>query len=405
MTIYQFGPSNKFYSGLNQNSAIQVLPGKIDGKIKNITVTLNAFDSLKPNGSDFLLTQELPQPDKNGKKFKSIILMSDALGDTPLGTGSDININFASYATTPITEESLADNPDSFNNIFFQPADYTGQKESIKEKPSDFNEKFKEEVTYTLTDLNEFKNGDPLGTWSIYAKINDTTNYGAEIVGGWSLKIETDTPKPLVSVANARLTEGENDNKMNFTVSLKKAYDQKLVISYTTVRRKIQGVRDTATFRDEERDFKKAPSTITFEPGETTKQITVEIIDDNLKESNETFTLELSDNNTTPNLFEFGRKRARGSIIDNDRNSSKSQSEELIGKVDTLTGDKNATQWEDRPTTGNLQTPTLPSRVSPEDFSYGKEFERLGVNYTVNRADLAEIASNIGWVPENTILI
>jgi hypothetical protein len=89
---------------------------------------------------------------------------------------------------------------------------------------------------------------------------------------------------PFLSVSGSTRTEGSTTGTQDFTVTLSRAFDQPVTVSYATA-------DGTATAGS---DYQAAAGTLTFNPGETTKTIPVTIFGDGLVETDETFTLTLS---------------------------------------------------------------------------------------------------------------
>lgn len=98
--------------------------------------------------------------------------------------------------------------------------------------------------------------------------------------------INDDDATPSISIDDVSLTEGNSNNKeFDFTVSLSNPSAQPVTVQYSTA-------NSTATSGS---DYTAASNqTVTFAPGETTKTITVMVAGDTTVESNETFTVGLS---------------------------------------------------------------------------------------------------------------
>ena len=105
--------------------------------------------------------------------------------------------------------------------------------------------------------------------------IGDNEGYEAEL--GFSIA-------PELSVADAGGTEG-TDTAIAFTVTLAPAAAEQVTVDYATA-------DGTATAPA---DYTSTSSTLTFEPGQTSKTIEVPIVNDLEEDSGETFTLTLSD--------------------------------------------------------------------------------------------------------------
>ena len=107
----------------------------------------------------------------------------------------------------------------------------------------------------------------------------------------------------LISVGSATGTEGA-DSTASLTVSLSRAPTKVLTVEYTTE-------DDTALAGS---DYTAVSGTLTFQPGEQSKTITVNLVNDDVAEQDETFTLTLSD--SVGGQIETGT--ATGTITDDD---------------------------------------------------------------------------------------
>jgi hypothetical protein len=103
------------------------------------------------------------------------------------------------------------------------------------------------------------------------------------ITDGYALGTILDD-EPRISISDVTKAEGKSGKtKFIFTVMLSVAYDQTVTMSYRTV--------DGAAKAGE--DYTAKTGTLTFNPGETTKTITIDVKGDTKKEADETFSLEL----------------------------------------------------------------------------------------------------------------
>src|SRR5207244_5009620 len=93
-------------------------------------------------------------------------------------------------------------------------------------------------------------------------------------------------PLPSLSINNPTIVEGNNGNvQVTFTVTLSAVSGRAVTVDYATA-------DGTATAPA---DYTAIPTTtLTFNPGETTKSFTIQINPDHLDELNDTFTVNLS---------------------------------------------------------------------------------------------------------------
>lgn len=91
--------------------------------------------------------------------------------------------------------------------------------------------------------------------------------------------------EPCINISDVTKAEGRKGHTtlFTFTVTLSVAYDQAVTMSYRTV--------DGTAMTGE--DYVARTGTLTFNPGQTSKSITIDVKGDSKKEANETFTLEL----------------------------------------------------------------------------------------------------------------
>ena len=117
--------------------------------------------------------------------------------------------------------------------------------------------------------------------------------------------IEDDDDSPSLSIADARLTEGDSGSvNMEFTVMLDAASRQQVTVDYETA-------NGTATAGV---DYQAKSGTLTFAPGDTRKTITVLVQGDTVEEGNETFTVTLRN----PSHATLADATATGTIEDDD---------------------------------------------------------------------------------------
>lgn len=158
------------------------------------------------------------------------------------------------------------------------------------------------EVAY----FDVFPAGDPtefVGTWSNYAFFDSDTVVVSAIFDQESGLFVLDPNLTKVSINDAAVTEGDGGTTaMTFEVVLKEATDDPVTVSYETA--------DGTAVAGE--DYEAASGTVTIEPGDTTAEITVQVLGDTVVEDTETFTVTLSD----PEKGLLGDSEATGTIRD-----------------------------------------------------------------------------------------
>jgi hypothetical protein len=114
--------------------------------------------------------------------------------------------------------------------------------------------------------------------------------------------------EPRISIADVAKYEDKKGNTtlFTFTVTLSAAYDQAVTMSFKT---------EDGTAKTSDKDYVAKTGTLTFNPGETTKTITIEVKGDSKKEANETFYLDLF--GLSSNAL-FTKNRGLGTILNDD---------------------------------------------------------------------------------------
>ncbi|MCA1618171.1 MAG: DUF4214 domain-containing protein [Acidobacteria bacterium] len=154
--------------------------------------------------------------------------------------------------------------------------DYTAASGTLNFVPGDTSETF----TVTVRGETTFENNETFFvnlTSPSGATINDAQGVGT---------ITNDDTAPTISINDpAPVTEGTaNPVSITFTISLSAASGLPVTINYATA-------NNTATAGT---DYTAAGGTLTFSPGETTKNVAVSALGDALDEENETFFVNLS---------------------------------------------------------------------------------------------------------------
>ena len=105
------------------------------------------------------------------------------------------------------------------------------------------------------------------------------------------LTIVDDDPPPAVSISDFQALEGNSGTKsFTFTVTLANPSSQTVTVSFATA----NGTANGGSLTAPNRDYVTASGSVVFDPGETTKTITVLVRGDNKREASETFFVNLS---------------------------------------------------------------------------------------------------------------
>ena len=130
-----------------------------------------------------------------------------------------------------------------------------------------------------------------------------TPNLGIVTRSQSTLTILDDDPPPTLTINDVSDIERKFGNVLFFEITLSAASGKTVTVEYATL-----------TNSAIEIDFVPAKGTLTFFPGQTTKNVAVPIFSDELSESDETFTINLSN----PNNAIITDGQGIGTIIDDD---------------------------------------------------------------------------------------
>lgn len=157
-------------------------------------------------------------------------------------------------------------------------------------------------------------NGAGLAQLTISSLSSGTHSISAEYLGNDSFTGSTGTlqngqvvkPQPTLSINDGSVTEGNTGTaNLTFTVTLSAASNLTVNVNYATA-------NGTATVADS--DYQSASSSLTFNPGDLTKQITVAVNGDQKFEADETLFITLS----SPVNAAFSDSQGQGTIVNDD---------------------------------------------------------------------------------------
>jgi len=136
--------------------------------------------------------------------------------------------------------------------------------------------------------------------------LNITASPGIVTHGPRTITIVDDDPPPTVAIADVSTTEGTSSSSaklVGFPVTLSAPSGQTVTVAYATA-------PNTAS----ETDFVPSNGTVTFAPGETTKNVIIAYVMDRLAEDDESFFINLS----SPSNATIADAQAIAAIVDDD---------------------------------------------------------------------------------------
>lgn len=202
-----------------------------------------------------------------------------SIGDVTIAEGNDGNTNVTfnvslSHATTntvSVNFETIDDTAKETEN------DYVGQSNTLTFTPGQ-----------TSRSITIAVKGDRIHESEevFYVKLSNPTGATIATTKGQAKAIVTnDDLPPRITINDATLTEGDDGTKTaTFTVSLSNSSDQIITVDYTT---------EDKTATTTNNDYVTLSDRLTFNPGDTTKDITVIVNGDTTEELDESFLVKL----------------------------------------------------------------------------------------------------------------
>jgi probable HAF family extracellular repeat protein len=208
----------------------------------------------------------------------------------------------------------------------------------------------------TSKTITVFVNGDRLGEANENFFVNLSSPMNATIADGWAVGTIVDD-EPRISISDVTMKEGNTGAaSATFKVTLSRAYDEDLIIPYSTA-------NGSATAGS---DYTAASGSVIIAAGQTSNTFTVLVSGDRLPEANEAFFVNLS--NTTNAVIVDGQGVA--TILDDEPRIS-------ISDVTKREGRKNTTSFVftvtlsaayDQPVTMSFQTVNGTATTSDNDY-------------------------------------
>lgn len=201
-------------------------------------------------------------------------------------------------------------------------------------------------------------------TTPVNATISDTQGQGT------ITNDDAAPPVPAITIDNISVTEGDSGTKtVDFTVSLSMNPTTPVTVDYATASAApASGVATAGT------DYQPTSGTLTFNPGETSKPVTVTIIGDTTVEPDETFFVNLSNASANAVLID---PQGTGTITNDDAANL------VISQVYGGGGNSGATYTHDFIEIFNRGTTTVNFAITPYSVQYAGATSNFSTNLTV----------------------
>ena len=205
---------------------------------------------------------------------------------------------------TPSGKEITIDYSTVDGTATFGKLDYTATEGTITFAPGETSKTIEVEIIAdTLDEIDE----------AFTLALSNPTNVAIAKSESTATITDNDGP-PTVTIDNVTVTEGdESTSNAVFTVSLDNFSSKIITIDYSTE----DGLPEDGETAVAGLDYVAQTGTLIFEPGETTKTIEVQILEDTLNEVNENFALALTNPNNV--ILTDPETKGTGTITDNDQ--------------------------------------------------------------------------------------
>ena len=285
---------------------------------QQVTVLVNGDSIVEANESFQLLLSSLVAGGRN------------VTIDSGTGTGTILNDDAAAFTLNNVTVNETAGTATftvSLNNPIDIPVVVGVNYTDITTSAGDFNHTAgqvtfaanstaSQTVTVAITDDNIVETSE-----SFLASLSSSTALGTRNVNlsGTGTGTITDNDATSISISDVSLAEGSGTGTtaFTFTVTLSKPASKPVTVSYLTADGTAQ---DGGT--GEDNDYAAANGVLTFDPGQTSKTVTILVNKDAINEAGETFFVNLSnatfDGATDATRVSIGDNQGLGTILNDD---------------------------------------------------------------------------------------
>ncbi|MEH2331253.1 beta strand repeat-containing protein [Nostoc sp.] len=284
-------------------------------------------------------------PDDLPENAETVVLNFGTLTGADLGTITETTLNIAandsiqyaiSTATSTLTEgnsgtqavtftvtrsggigvASTIDYAFSGAAIFGSDSDYNSASRTITFNPGETSKT----LSIGVVGDNKFETDETFSV-NLLAATNGTITDGLGVA-----TIINDDNQPTITISDVSVTEGNTGTttNANFTISLSNPSSQQVTVNYNT---------SDGTAQVADSDYNSASRTITFNPGETSKTLSIGVVGDNKFETDETFSVNLLGATNAAIADSLGV----ATIIDNDNPTTVSISDVSIAEGNTGT--------------------------------------------------------------------
>ncbi|WP_172973517.1 Calx-beta domain-containing protein, partial [Limnospira platensis] len=278
--------------GTSENDEALALTTGSDGSIYVAGMTLGDLDGQTNSGSyDAFVTKYQPDGTKAWTRLLGTSSWDEARA---LTTGRDGSIYVAGYTAGDLDGQTNSGGLDAFITKY-QPDGTKDWTRLLGSSSSD-----------GANALTTGRDGSIYVAGYTYGNLDGQTNSGGSDAFISKLIVDEDEDLPQITIADTQLKEGDRDRtNARFVVTLDNPSSERVTVNYATA-------DGTATVRD--RDYRRTAGRLVFQPGQTRQVINVPVFGDTKVEPDETFTVNLSN----PQNAELGRRRATGTILNDD---------------------------------------------------------------------------------------